>query len=314
MTALVLAEHDGKTLNPATARTVTAARATGETVHILVAGEDCAAIAAAAAKLAGVAKVLLADDAVYRHNLAEPMADLLAAILEDGDSVFAAATAAGVSILPRLAALRDAPQVSEILAVVAPRTFVRPIYAGSLLETVAAPKGCLAVTVQAAAFAPAGEQAAATIEKIQFISNTCLSTWREDETPEASGRPDLATARIVIAGGRGIGSREGFARLKNLADRLGAAVGASRAAVDAGLVSNDCQVGQNGKVVAPELYVALGISGAIQHLAGLRGAKLIAAVNKDAEAPIFRIADIGLIADLDTVLPEMEKALAKFGL
>ena len=312
MTALVLAEHDNKTLGDATARTVTAAAAISTPVHILVAGQDCGAVAEAAAKLAGVEKVLLADDALYAKPLAETMEALILSVADKYDAILAPATTSGKNILPRVAAKLDVPQISEILKVISPDTFERPIYAGNAIQTVQAPAGKKVITVRTTVFKPAAEGGNATIEKIAAAADPGLSTFA-GEALSKSERPELTSARIVISGGRGLGSAENFKLIEKVADRLGAAVGASRAAVDAGYVPNDYQVGQTGKVVAPELDLAVGISGAIQHLAGMKDSKVIAAINKDEEAPIFQIADVGLVADLLKALPEMDEEMAKRG-
>jgi electron transfer flavoprotein alpha subunit len=312
MTALVIAEHDGKTLNDATAKTVTAAAAVSAPVHILVAGENCAAIADAAAKLAGVEKVLLADAALYAKPLAETMETLILSVAGNYDAILAPATTGGKNILPRVAAKLDVPQISEILKVVSPDTFERPIYAGNAIQTVQAPAGKKVITVRTTVFAAAAAGGNAPVEKIAAAADPGLSTFA-GETLSKSERPELTSAKIVISGGRGLGSAENFKLIDTIADRLHAAVGASRAAVDAGYVPNDYQVGQTGKVVAPDLYLAVGISGAIQHLAGMKDSKIIAAINKDEEAPIFQVADFGLVADLFQALPEMDQELAKRG-
>lgn len=313
MSALVIAEHDNKTLNDATAKTVTAALAVSTPVHVLVAGENCAAVAEAAAKIAGVEKVLLADDALYARMLAEPMEALILSVAAPYDAILAPATTSGKNYLPRVAAKLDVPQVSEIIAVVAPDTFERPIYAGNAVETVQAPAGKKIITVRTTAFKAAASGGTASVEKIAAAADPGLSCFVE-ETLSHSARPELTSAKIVISGGRGLGSAENFHLLDKIADRLGAAVGASRAAVDAGYVPNDFQVGQTGKAVAPDLYLAIGISGAIQHLAGMKDSRVIAAINKDAEAPIFAIADFGLVEDLFQAIPELNNELEKRGL
>lgn len=312
MPSLVVAEHDNKTLSEATANTVTAARQLGAPVHVLVAGHTCAAVAEAAARLQGVDAVLLSDDPLYAHPLAEPLAALILTLADRYDTILAPATSNGKAILPRVAALLDVPQISEITKIVAPGTFERPIYAGAVIQTVQAPPGKLVLTVRATAFAAAGAGEPVPIRAIAAGPDPRLSTF-VGETLSQSIRPELTAAKIVVAGGRGLQSGENFKLLEKIADRLNAAVGASRAVVDAGFVANDCQIGQTGKVVAPELYIAVGISGAIQHLAGMGQSKRIVAINKDAEAPIFQVADIGLVADLFQVLPEMDAALAKRG-
>jgi electron transfer flavoprotein alpha subunit len=313
MSSLVIAEHDNKVLNDATARTVTAAAALGAPVHVLVAGENCAAVADAAAKLAGVEKVLLADSPLYAKQLAETMETLILSVAGNYDAILAPATTAGKNTLPRVAAKLDTPQISEIIAVISPDTFERPIYAGNAVETVAAPAGKKVITVRTTTFKAAAQGGSATVEKIAAAADPGLSKFVE-ETLSKSARPELTSAKIVISGGRGLGSPENFHLLDKIADRLGAAVGASRAAVDAGYVPNDFQVGQTGKAVAPELYLAIGISGAIQHLAGMKDSKVIAAINKDAEAPIFGIADYGLVEDLFKAVPELNDELEKRGI
>jgi electron transfer flavoprotein alpha subunit len=313
MTALVIAEHDNKTLNDATAKTVTAALAVSTPVHVLVAGADCAAVAQAAARIAGVEKVLLADHALYARQLAEPMEALIVSLAGSYDAILAPATTAGKNYLPRVAAKLDVPQISEIIAVVAPDTFERPIYAGNAVETVQAASGKKIITVRTTAFQAAAQGGGAAVEKIAAAADPGLSSFVE-ETLSRSERPELTSAKIVISGGRGLGSPENFHLLDKIADRLGAAVGASRAAVDAGYVPNDFQVGQTGKAVAPELYLAIGISGAIQHLAGMKDSQLIAAINKDPEAPIFAVADVGLVEDLFKAIPELNDELEKRGI
>ena len=312
MATLLLAEvHDGR-LNDMTAKALTAALAIGEPVHVLVAGSDVRGAAEAAAKLDGVAKVHLAEGPLYAHDLAEPLAALLVDLAGHHPVLMAAASSRSKNVFPRVAALLDAMQVSEITAVLAPDTFERPIYAGNAIQTVRSSDRVKVVTVRASAFAatPAGT-AAAPIETLAAAADPGLSTF-EGEAMAASDRPELAGAKIVVSGGRAIGSAENFkSYIEPVADALGAAVGASRAAVDAGFAPNDWQVGQTGKVVAPELYVAIGISGAIQHLAGMKDSKVIVAINKDEDAPIFQIADYGLVGDLFTLLPELKDALAK---
>ena len=313
MTALVIAEHDNKALNDATARAVTAAAAVSSPVHLLVAGKDCAAVADAAAKIAGVEKVLLADDVLYARMLAEPMEVLILSLAGGYDAILAPATTTGKNCLPRVAAKLDMPQISEISAVVSADTFERPIYAGNAVETVQAPSGKKVITVRTTAFQAAASGGSATVEKIAAAADPGLSSFIE-ETLSHSARPELSSAKIVISGGRGLGSAENFKLLDQIADRLGAAIGASRAAVDAGYVPNDFQVGQTGKAVAPDLYLAIGISGAIQHLAGMKDSQVIAAINKDSEAPIFGVADIGLVEDLFKAIPELNAELEKRGL
>ena len=313
MTALVIAEHDNKSLNEATAKTVTAAAAISTPVHVLVAGENCAAVADAAAKIAGVEKVLLADNPLYARMLAEPMEALILSVADQYDAILAPATTSGKNYLPRVAARLDVPQISEISAVLAPDTFERPIYAGNAVETVQAPAGKKIITVRTTAFKPAAEGGSATIEKFAAAADPGLSSFT-GESLSKSERPELTSAKIVISGGRGLGSAENFHLLDKIADRLGAAVGASRAAVDAGYVPNDFQVGQTGKAVAPDLYLAIGISGAIQHLAGMKDSRVIAAINKDGEAPIFQVADYGLVEDLFKAIPELNDELEKRGI
>ncbi|QRG08095.1 electron transfer flavoprotein subunit alpha/FixB family protein [Xanthobacter dioxanivorans] len=311
MAVLLLAEHDNSALNGVTAKALTAAAALGGPVHVLVAGQGAQGVADAAAKLAGVEKVLLADDALYAHRLAEPLAALIVALAPGYDAIVGASTAVAKNVLPRVAALIDVMQVSDITKVVAPDTFERPIYAGNAIQTVKSGDAKKVITVRTASFAATGEGGAAAIESIPAVADPGISTFVE-ESIAASDRPELTAAKIIVSGGRALGSREKFAELiEPLADVLGAAVGASRAAVDAGYAPNDWQVGQTGKVVAPELYIALGISGAIQHLAGMKDSKVIVAVNKDEEAPIFQVADYGLVGDINTVIPELKAEIAK---
>jgi electron transfer flavoprotein alpha subunit len=308
MASLVLAEHNNSSLDEATAKTVTAAAQISLPVHILVAGADCSGVAGQAAKLAGVEKVLLAEDARYRNFLAEPMAELVLSCAASYDAILAPATANGKNILPRVAAKLDVPQISEILAVESADVFRRPIYAGNAVQKVEAKGFKKVITVRVAAFAATPPGGNALIETIPPAADPELSRFVE-ENLSRSERPELTAAKIVISGGRGLQSKDNFALIERIADRLGAAVGASRAAVDAGFVPNDRQVGQTGKIVAPELYIAVGISGAIQHLAGMKDSKVIVAINKDEGAPIFGVADYGLVADLFEALPEFEKAL-----
>jgi electron transfer flavoprotein alpha subunit len=312
MASLVIAEHDNASLKDATHKTVTAAAAISAPVHVLVAGENCAAVADAAARIAGVEKVLLADSAAYARMLAEPMEALILSLADKYDAILAPATTTGKNILPRVAAKLDVPQISEILKVLSPDTFERPIYAGNAIETLQAPGGKKIITVRTTAFAAAAEGGSATVEKIAAAADPGLSTFA-GEALSKSERPDLTSAKVVISGGRGLGSAENFKLLDSIADKLHAAVGASRAAVDAGYVPNDYQVGQTGKAVAPELYIAVGISGAIQHLAGMKDSRVIVAINKDAEAPIFQVADYGLVGDLFKILPELDEELTKRG-
>ena len=311
MTLLVLAEHDGKALKPATLNVLAAANAIGGEIHLLVAGKDCGGAADAASKLAGVAKVLLADDAAYDHSLAEEVAALLVKLAPGYTHILGATTSNGKNIMPRLAALLDVAQISDISGVVAPDTFVRPIYAGNALATVQSKDRIKIITVRGTAFpADAKEGGPAPIEKVAATAPLGLSRFVGAELSK-SERPELTSARIIVSGGRGMQSGDNFKLLDSLADKLGAAVGASRAAVDAGFVPNDYQVGQTGKIVAPDLYIAVGISGAIQHLAGMKDSKVIVAINKDEEAPIFQIADYGLVGDLFKLVPELDAELAK---
>ncbi|HXG78517.1 MAG TPA: FAD-binding protein [Methyloceanibacter sp.] len=313
MAVLLLAEHDNKTLAPATAKALTAARQFGGDIDILVAGENCKSVAEAAAKLDGVRKVLLAEAPHLSNRLAEEMSALLVPLVQRYSALLAPSTSTGKNVLPRVAALLDVAQISDLIEVKSPTTFVRPIYAGNALETVETSDKIVVGTIRTTAFAAAGEGGEAPIEPVAPPAPLSLSSF-EGSQISASERPELTSARIVISGGRGMQSGENFKKLlEPLADRLGAAVGASRAAVDAGYMPNDHQVGQTGKVVAPELYIAVGISGAIQHLAGMKDSKVIVAINKDADAPIFQVADYGLVGDLFTVLPELDAELQKAG-
>lgn len=308
MAVLVLAEHDNVSLNDATAKAVTAARAMGDELHVLVAGEGCRPAAEAAAALAGVTRVILVEDALYAHHLAEPLTELVRGMAGGYSHVVCPASSTGKSVAPRLAALLDVMVISEISAVLAPDTFERSTYAGNALQTVQSAETPKIVTVRGASFDGPGGQAPCPIETAGAAADPELSEWVEDRV-ESSNRPELNSARIVVSGGRGLGSEENFAIVVQLADALGAAVGASRAAVDSGYAPNDWQVGQTGKVVAPELYIAVGISGAIQHLAGMKDSKIIVAINKDADAPIFQVADYGLVADLFEAVPALAKKL-----
>jgi electron transfer flavoprotein alpha subunit len=313
MAVLLLAEHDNKTLAPATAKALDAAEKFGGDVDILVAGENAQGVAEEAAKLAGVRKVLLAEAPQLKERLAEETANLIVPLMQNYDVLLAPATTMGKNVAPRVAALLDVAQISDIIEVKSPDTFVRPVYAGNALETVKTGDKKIVATVRITAFASAAEGGAPSIETIAAPAALGLSSFEKSEI-SVSERPELTAARIVVSGGRGMQSGENFKTLiEPLADRLGAAVGASRAAVDAGYMPNDHQVGQTGKVVAPELYIAVGISGAIQHLAGMKDSKVIVAINKDAEAPIFQIADYGLVGDLFTVLPELDAELKKAG-
>jgi electron transfer flavoprotein alpha subunit len=312
MASLVVAEHDNATLKDATHKTVTAAAQVSTPVHVLVAGENCAGVAEAAAKIAGVEKVLLADAPAFAKQLAEPMEALILSLAGGYDAILAPATTTGKNILPRVAARLDTPQVSEILKVLSPDTFERPIFAGNAIETLQAPAGKKIITVRTTAFAAAAEGGSAAIEKVTAAADPGLSKFA-GESLSKSERPELTSAKVVISGGRGLGSAENFKLLDSIADKLHAAVGASRAAVDAGFVPNDYQVGQTGKAVAPDVYIAVGISGAIQHLAGMKDSRKIVAINKDEEAPIFQVADYGLVGDLFKILPELDEELAKRG-
>jgi electron transfer flavoprotein alpha subunit len=312
MASLVIAEHDNAVLKDATHKTVTAAAEISTPVHVLVAGENCAAVAEAAVKIAGVEKVLLADAAIYARQLAEPMEALILSLAGTYDAILAPATTTGKNFLPRVAAKLDVGQISEILKVISPDTFERPIYAGNAIETLQAPAGKKVITVRTTAFKAAAEGGNAPVEKIAAAADPGLSSFA-GEALSKSERPELTSAKIVISGGRGLGSKENFHLLDSIADKLHAAVGASRAAVDAGFVPNDYQVGQTGKAVAPDLYIAVGISGAIQHLAGMKDSRVIVAINKDSEAPIFQVADYGLVGDLFQILPELDGELTKRG-
>jgi electron transfer flavoprotein alpha subunit len=309
MTILLVAEHDNATLSDQTAKALSAALRIGPDVHVLVAGKGAKAAADAAGRLAGVGKVLLAEADELEQRLAEPLAALIVKLAGAYDTIVAPATTGGKNVMPRVAALLDVMQVSEIVEVVAPDTFKRPIYAGNAIQTVQATDATKVITVRTASFQAAGEGGQAPVEAIDAAADPGLSSFVENRLSE-NERPELTSARIIISGGRALGSSEKFQEvILPVADKLGAAVGASRAAVDAGYAPNDWQVGQTGKVVAPELYIAVGISGAIQHLAGMKDSKVIVAINKDEEAPIFQVADYGLVGDLFTILPELEKAL-----
>ena len=309
MATLLLAEHDNKALKDATAKTLTAAKALGAPVHVLVVGQGCKPAADAAAKLDGVEKVLLAESPAYEHALAEPVAALIVKLAANYDAIVSPATTTGKNVMPRVAALLDVMQVSDIIKVVAPDTFERPIYAGNAIQTVKSADARKVITVRTTAFQAAGESGAAQVETVSPADDPSLSSFVGEELSK-SDRPELTSAKIIISGGRAMQNRENFAKyIEPVADKLGAAMGASRAAVDAGYAPNDWQVGQTGKVVAPELYIAVGISGAIQHLAGMKDSKVIVAINKDEEAPIFQVADYGLVADLFKVLPELNEAL-----
>ena len=309
MSTLVIAEHDNTNLKPATLNTVAAANAIGGAIHILVAGNSCQSVADEAAAVDGVEKVILADDSAYENQLAESIANLIKSISTDYSHILAPATTFGKNVLPRLSALLDVQQISEITEVVSEDTFKRPIYAGSCIATVKSSDATKVITVRATAFDPVNASGgSASIESISADGVSDLSSFLNEEIAQ-SDRPELTAAGIVISGGRGMQSGDNFHLLETIADKLGAAVGASRAAVDAGFVPNDYQVGQTGKIVAPDLYIAVGISGAIQHLAGMKDSKVIVAVNKDEDAPIFQVADYGLVADLFNALPELADQL-----
>ncbi|WP_417687370.1 electron transfer flavoprotein subunit alpha/FixB family protein [Roseibium sp.] len=309
MTTLLVAEHAGGALNDATAKALTAAVAMGSDVHVLVAGKDVKAVADSAAKLSGVSKVLVADNDDLAHQLAEPMAALILDLAGGYDAILAPATANGKNILPRVAALLDVMQISDVTAVIDAETFERPIYAGNAIQTVKSSDAKKVITVRTSTFAAAEAAGSAAIEDAAAPAASGLSEFAGEELSK-SDRPELTSAKIIISGGRALGSEEKFQEvIMPVADALGAAVGASRAAVDAGYAPNDWQVGQTGKVVAPDLYIACGISGAIQHLAGMKDSKVIVAINKDEEAPIFQVADYGLVADLFDVLPELKAAV-----
>ena len=309
MAVLIVAEHDNAELKSATLNTVTAAGQLGDELHMLVAGTGCASVAEAAGKVAGIGKVLSADAPEYEHAVAENLAPLIAKLAPDYSHVLAPATTFGKNVMPRAAALLDVQQISDISGIESADTFIRPIYAGNAMATVQSSDKIKLITVRATAFDPAAEEGgSAASEPVEGTGDAGLASFLGQELTK-SERPELTTAGIVISGGRGMQSGENFAMLERIADKLGAAVGASRAAVDAGFVPNDYQVGQTGKVVAPDLYIAVGISGAIQHLAGMKDSKVIVAINKDEEAPIFQVADYGLVADLFQALPDLEGAL-----
>jgi len=313
MTTLLLAEVANGALSEVTARALSAALGLGAPVDVLVAGQNVSAAAQAAAKLEGVARVRVADDALYAHGLAEPLAALLVSLANDYDAIVAPSTANGKNVAPRVAALLDVMQVSDVTKVLGPKTFERPIYAGNAIQTVEATDPKIVMTVRTASFAAAGQGGSAPIESLTAAADPGVSSF-VGEALARSDRPELTSARIIISGGRAMQKAENFKTyIEPVADKLGAAMGASRAAVDAGYAPNDWQVGQTGKVVAPELYIAVGISGAIQHLAGMKDSKVIVAINKDEEAPIFQVADYGLVADLYQALPELAAELAKIG-
>ena len=311
MSVLVLAEHDNTAIKSATLNTVTAATKLDQQVVVLVAGHQCAGAAESATKIEGVSKVLVADAAYYAHPLAENLANLVVMLAQGYTHILAPATTSGKNVMPRVAALLDVAQISDIVAIESADTFVRPIYAGNVLATVRSPDVVKVITVRATGFAAApATGGTASIEAVSATPDSGLTTFEGQEVT-TSDRPELTAARTIVSGGRGMGSGDNFRILEQLADKLNAAVGASRAAVDSGFVPNDYQVGQTGKIVAPDLYIAVGISGAIQHLAGMKDSKVIVAINKDAEAPIFQIADYGLVADLFQAVPELIQELEK---
>ena len=311
MKTLLLGEHDNKTLRGSTAKALSCAASLGGQVDVLIAGKGCRAVAEQAAQLSAVARVLLADADAYEHILAEPFAALIVSLAAPYDAILAPSTSSGRNILPRVAALLDVMQISDVSRVLAPDTFERPIYAGNVIETVQTTDKKKVITVRTTAFPRAAGGGTAPVEPIPAVANPGTSQFESEEL-HASARAELTSARIVISGGRALQSRENFTKyIEPIADKLGAAIGASRAAVDAGYAPNDWQVGQTGKIVAPDLYIAAGISGAIQHLAGIKDAKVIVAINKDPDAPIFQVADYGLVADLYAALPEMAAELAK---
>ncbi|WP_395343645.1 electron transfer flavoprotein subunit alpha/FixB family protein [Ningiella sp. W23] len=308
MTVLVYAEHDNEALKPETNKLVHAAKSVGADIVVLVAGHQCESVVEAASKLSGVSKVLAANNAVYGHQLPENIADLIVELASDFTHVFAAATTTGKNFMPRVAALLDVAQISDAIEIVSADTFVRPIYAGNAIATVQSSDAIKVVTVRASAFDAVSNDGNAPVETVETAISSEKSAFVSAELTE-SERPELTAADIIISGGRGMQNGENFALLNGIADKLGAGIGASRAAVDAGFVPNDMQVGQTGKIVAPDLYIAVGISGAIQHLAGMKDSKVIVAINKDEEAPIFQVADYGLVGDLFEVLPQLESSL-----
>ncbi|MEL0617092.1 FAD-binding protein [Cobetia marina] len=308
MSILVIADHHDGQLTGTTASVVTAASAIGGDIDVLVAGEGVGSVAEQAAKLAGVKRVRVADNAVYAHQLAENVSALVVALADDYSHVLSGASTTAKNFMPRVAALKDVAQISEIIAVESADTFLRPIYAGNAIATVKSDDVLKVITVRATGFDPVAADGQAAIEAVDVVEDAGVSSF-VNETLAESERPELGAAKVVISGGRGMGNGENFALLDGIADKLGAAIGASRAAVDAGFVPNDMQVGQTGKIVAPDLYIAVGISGAIQHLAGMKDSKVIVAINKDDEAPIFQVADYGLVGDLFEVLPELEGKL-----
>jgi electron transfer flavoprotein alpha subunit len=308
MSILVFAEHDNSTLKADTLKTVAAAQAIGGDIHILVAGSDCQSVAQEAAKVNGVSKVIVADSPAYEHQLAENISLLVAELAADYEHILATALTTGKNFMPRVAALLDVAQISDIIAVESSDTFVRPIYAGNAIATVQSLDNKKVITVRPTGFDPVATDGSAEVFAIDSVTDAGISSHVSDQL-SVSERPDLGAASIVISGGRGMQNGDNFKLLEGIADKLGAAIGASRAAVDAGFVPNDMQVGQTGKIVAPDLYIAVGISGAIQHLAGMKDSKIIVAINKDAEAPIFQVADYGIVGDLFDVLPELEGKL-----
>jgi electron transfer flavoprotein alpha subunit len=308
MANLVIAEHDNVSLKPSTLNTIAAAAKIGGDIHVLIAGSNCSAAAAEAAKVSGVSKVLVADAPAHANQLAEPLADQILAIASGYSHILAPSTASGKNVAPRVAARLDVAQISDITSVESPDTFTRPIYAGNAIATVQSSDAIKVITVRTTGFDAAGMSGAAAIEAITSVADGGQSVFVGREVAK-NDRPELTAAKVVVSGGRGMGSSENFKLLEPLADKLGAAMGASRAAVDAGYAPNDWQVGQTGKIVAPQLYVAVGISGAIQHLAGMKDSKVIVAINKDAEAPIFGVADYGLVADLFAAVPELAAAI-----
>ena len=314
MTPLVIAEHDNATLRPATFNTLAAAFEIADMVDVLVAGRACDAVANQAAKISGVSRVRIADHPCYEHALPENLAALVVELAGDYSHILTTHSTTGKNFLPRVAALLDVQMISDIIAVVSPDTFRRPIYAGNAIQTVQSHDDKKVISARTTGFDPcSADGGSAAIETIDIVCETGSSEWLSDEIAK-SERPELTSAKVVISGGRGMGSGENFSLLEGIADKMGAAIGASRAAVDSGFVPNDMQVGQTGKIVAPELYIAVGISGAIQHLAGMKDSKVIVAINKDEDAPIFQVADYGLVADLFSALPELERALERWGM
>ncbi|MET1219436.1 MAG: FAD-binding protein [Glaciecola sp.] len=308
MSILIYAEHDNQSLKPETNKLVHAAQVFGSDVHVLVAGENCQSVAEQAANISGVSQVLVADAPVYAHQLAEAVSALVVTLADGYSHILAAATTTGKNFMPRVAALKDVAQISDIIGIESSDTFVRPIYAGNAIATVHSSDPLKVITVRAAAFDAAANAGKADIVACDVVVENTLSRFVQAALTE-SERPELTAAEVIISGGRGMQNGDNFALLNGIADKLGAAIGASRAAVDAGFVPNDMQVGQTGKIVAPQLYIAVGISGAIQHLAGMKDSKVIVAINKDEEAPIFQVADYGLVGDLFSVLPELESQL-----